>query len=248
MSGFLIGRREAPTRKSRLGGGASLADDRGMALHRYRPVLASVLSIAVLAVPAVASADDPPPPPPPPADYPPPPPMYPPPPPQQGGYVAPLAQQTQPSYVPQSVALSGPRQIVPESEWDAPPPGYTPIMRKRKGALIGGTITFGVSYGISLLLAAAGSDEARFDDRENEFASMWVPVAGPFLQILETESATGSLFLAGLGAAQAIGAGLMFYGMTSPRRVFVRNDLVGRFAVTPMAGKHTAGIALSGQF
>src|SRR6476659_3833531 len=92
-----------------------------------------VLPFALIAlIPALASADDDeiPPPPVPTAPVP--------------VYVAPLAQTTQTTYVPQSVALSGPDEISDVDEGRAAPLGYTTVYRTRKGPLIGGGVTFGV--------------------------------------------------------------------------------------------------------
>ncbi len=193
--------------------------------------LVAALAIAT-AAPAIAD-DDPPTTPPAAQEYPPP-----------QGYPAPLSQLTQPSYVPQSVAMSGPEEI-DEVEDRAPPPGYTVVHRKRKGLLIGGGVTLGVSYGISAIVAAVGEDIN--DSGRNEVASMWIPVAGPFLQIGHTDSATARVFLVGLGGAQVAGAVMLYYGLTTKRRVFVRNDLLG-LAVVPIADRNTSGLALSGRF
>lgn len=166
--------------------------------------------------------------------------------PAQPVYVAPLSQETQPSYVPQSVALSGPEEIDDFDETRPPPPGYTPVLRKRKGLLVGGGVTLGVSYSICALTAAIGQDTS--SNGGNEVAAMWIPVAGPFLQITETESATAKVFLVGLGGAQVAGAVMLYYGLTTQKRVFVRNDLVGTMTITPMAGNGVSGMVLSGRF
>ena len=201
-----------------------------------------VLPLALIAfIPAIASADD--------DDMPPPPPPTA----QVPVYTAPLSQTTQTTYVPQSVALSGPDEISDVEEGRQAPMGYTTVYRTRKGALIGGGVTFGVSYGICLLTAAIGEDtrDVNYDTgvREaNPVGAMWIPVAGPFVQMANTDSATARLFLAGLGAAQVTGAVLLYYGMTSKKRVFVRNDLVGNITVTPLAGNGVSGLGLSGSF
>src|SRR5262245_26215914 len=57
-------------------------------------------------------------------------------------YPAPLSQTTQPSYVPQSVALSGPKQLEYD-EGQSVPPGYTPVEKKRKGPIIAGAVVLG---------------------------------------------------------------------------------------------------------
>jgi hypothetical protein len=157
--------------------------------------------------------------------------------------------------VPQSVALSGPDEIDAE-EGRRAPLGYTAVQRTRKGMLIGGGITLGVSYMYSALFAATGADEANnsynYDGTtssgENKFAAMWIPVAGPFIQISQTDSATARLALAGLGTAEVIGAVMLYYGLTTTKKVYVRNDLVGNLSVAPMTGNGASGMALSGRF
>lgn len=171
-----------------------------------------------------------------------PPPMGPPP-----VYQAPLAQTTQGTYVPQSVALSGPEEITDNTEGRAAPAGYTAVQRSRKGLLIGGGVTLGVSYGISAMTAAIGDDFAGSDGK-NEVAALWIPVAGPFIQIANSDSSTAKVFLFGLGAAQVAGAVMLYYGLTTKKTVFVRNDLVGSLGISPMAGDGATGMVLSGRF
>ena len=162
-------------------------------------------------------------------------------------YVAPLSQETQGTYVPQSVAMSGPAQLNAIDDLQPAPAGYTPVLRKRKGLIIGGAVTFGVTYAISSFVAAIGSDTTGSGEK-NEVAALWIPVAGPFVQLAETDSATAKFFLVGLGGAQLAGAIMLFTGITSERRVFIRNDLVSNLSVGPLATKGAQGLALSGQF
>ena len=162
-------------------------------------------------------------------------------------YPAPLSQTTQSTYVPQSVALSGPEEIK-DFDYNRPVPmGYTPIQRTRRHLIVGGAVTFGVNYSISAFAAAVAQDASRSSGR-NELAAMWIPVAGPFIQMGETDSATGKFFLAGLGGAQLAGAIMLYYGLTTTERVLVRNDLVGSVSVSPLAGNGATGMALSGRF
>jgi len=167
--------------------------------------------------------------------------------PNRPAYVAPLSQTTQSTYVPQSVALSGPEEI-DDLEGRRAPDGYTPVKRTRKGLLIGGGITLGAAYMYSALFAAMGEDTSSYDSYDgssnrNEFAAMWIPIAGPFIQMANGDSATEKLLLAGLGGAQVTGAILLYYGLTSKKTVYVRNDLLG---VAPMAGH--PGLVVSGRF
>lgn len=163
-------------------------------------------------------------------------------------YPAPLSQTTQSTYVPQSVAMSGPEEIK-DFDFSRPVPmGYTPIERTRRHLIVGGAVTFGVVYGLSAFVAAAGEDAANHSDRTNEVAALWIPVAGPFLEMGQTDSATGRFFLASVGAAQLAGALMLYYGLTTKERVLVRNDLVGSLTVAPLAGNGASGMALSGRF
>lgn len=153
-----------------------------------------------------------------------------PPPPQSanapnGEYVAPMQQQTQQTYVPQSVAISGPRVIKDWNEGDPIPPGYHPSTRVRGGLIGGGAGLFGAFYLISALVAAVGTDVCNGFDCKNPFWPMWIPVAGPFITIgTAGGSATGDIFLVIDGLAQAGGVAMIIAGAIG-RTVLVRNDL-----------------------
>jgi len=215
------------------------------------PTVKFLISASILALTTTAAwAEDE-------EDIPPPPPVAPPS--ARPQYQAPLSQTTQSTYVPQSVALSGPEEIT-EFDHNRPvPEGYTLVHRTRKGLLVGGGVTFGVTYGISLLVAAVGEDTKNCDTYDyydstssgsctNEVAAMAIPVAGPFIQIANTDSAVAKLFLAGLGGAQVAGAIMLYYGLTTKKPVLVRNDLVGSLQVSPLIGSGHTGLALSGHF
>ena len=165
-------------------------------------------------------------------------------------YTAPMSQQTQPSYVPQSVAMSGPSEISGYREGAPVPPGYTPVARLRKGMIIAGGSVFAGLYFFSALIAAAGEDAK--GSGKNEVAALWIPGIGPFAQIFNTDSATANVFLAVDGLGQCAGIAMAIYGFASPKTVLVRNDLVGSAKPTvrpvPMTGNGTTGLALVGTF
>jgi hypothetical protein len=165
-----------------------------------------------------------------------------------GEFVAPLQQQTQPSYVPQSVAMSGPRIIKDWDDTQMIPHGYHRETRVRKGMVISGAIIFGVPYLYSALAGAVGSDASSVDGGSNKLAAMYVPVLGPFIEMGETSSATVRYMLALDGAAQAVGAFMVIYGLTSPRPVLVRNDLALLTVVPMHFGKDGAGAGFIGRF
>ena len=162
-------------------------------------------------------------------------------------YTAPLSQKTQPSYVPQSVALSGPRVITDWEEGEAIPPGYHLSTRVRKGPVIAGAIVLGVLYLFSTLAAAESADENT--GSRNPEAALFVPVLGPFVQMASTTSATGIWALAVDGLAQGAGLAMLIYGFASPKPVLVRNDLGLRVTPRIMAmGQGGSGFGLVGSF
>ena len=153
--------------------------------------------------------------------------------------------------MPQSVALSGPEEITNVDDGMAPPAGYTAVHRKRKGLIIGGAVTLGAVWGVSLMTWAIGQDANRNADgtySNSSVAPMWIPVAGPFLTMGNTDSATARVFLGAMGAAQVAGAVMLYYGLTSEKRVFVRNDLVSSMGVAPMVAPNASGLSLVGRF
>ena len=167
-----------------------------------------------------------------------------------GEYVAPLQQQTQQVYVPQSVALSGPRIIRDYEEGEPIPPGYHADTRVRTGLVVGGAVTFGVMYVFSVLAGSIMNDAAQssYGSSGTRGDFLFVPVAGPFLQMTKTESSSGNVTLAIDGIAQAAGATMLIVGITSPRTVLVRNDLA-EVRVTPMqVGERGSGLGLVGTF
>lgn len=166
-----------------------------------------------------------------------------------GEYVAPLAQETQRTYVPQSVALSGPHEM----DWEegAPvPDGYHPATRVRKGPIIAGSVTFGALYLLSVLTAATAQDIANSSggSRSNPDAALYVPGVGPFIQMFNTSSAVGDVILAIDGLGQCAGIALLTYGITSPKHVVVRNDLATVRLVPVVAGQGSVGMGLAGTF
>jgi hypothetical protein len=125
------------------------------------------------------------------------------------------------------------------------PYGYHHSTRPRTGAIISGAILFGVPYLYSVGVASIFSDSTKGDNRA---AALYIPVLGPFIELKETSnSATGSYLLILDGLAQAAGAGLFYFGITTPRPVFVRNDLA--MTVTPAhMGKDGTGVMVLGRF
>ena len=149
-----------------------------------------------------------------------------------GEYVAPLQQQTQQTYVPQSVALSGPAYIKTWNEGDPIPPGYHPVSHVRTGLIAGGIALFGSLYLISVLTAAATVDVCHAFNGSvvtgcNAPTFLFVPVAGPFIEIAHSASgsALAATFLVIDGLGQAGGVFMFIAGIAWPKVMLQRNDL-----------------------
>lgn len=148
------------------------------------------------------------------------------------------------AYVPVYGAPLGPDEM--DYVEGAPIPyGYTRVEKTRKGLVIGGAITLGIVYTASAAFAAIGEDLRSANETRTNTSSMWIPVAGPFLQMKETTSNTGRLALFHVGLAQTAGALMLVYGLTSPRTILVRND---QLSVVPMLSKDATGMMVSGSF
>jgi hypothetical protein len=185
------------------------------------------------------------------AQDPPPPPTPDPPPPQSavapnGEFVAPLRQNTQETYVPQSVALSGPSVIKDWEDGEPIPSGYHRRARQRTGLIVAGSVTLGSLWFISAVIAATSVDSCRYGGCQSA-GFLFAPVIGPFIEMGRTGkgSATGELMLAVDGLGQTAGAAMLIGGMSSSKIVLVRNDLASeppKLAVQPYFTGRSAGL------
>jgi hypothetical protein len=131
-------------------------------------------------------------------------------------------------------------------EGTAAPAGYHWTQRPRLGPIIAGATVLGVLWGVSALVGAAAFD----DTHDPAYEWLYVPVAGPFLELTNTTSAAGSVTLVIDGVGQAAGAALLIWGLTSPITRVVRND-VSKPLVLPMPvvmGRGGAGLGVVGTF
>jgi hypothetical protein len=144
-----------------------------------------------------------------------------------GEYTAPLVQQTQPSFVPQSVALSGPKVLTHWKEGDPIPAGYQPQKRMRRGLLGGGIGLFAGFYATSALIGAINIDTARYCSGCNTGVpgALFIPVFGPLVDLAAGRSAVASFFLVMDFMGQVAGVTMAALGLALPKVVLVRNDL-----------------------
>lgn len=157
-----------------------------------------------------------------------PPPVYAPPP--GGGYGAP--------YQPAPPPPGPPRMKY--SEGDPVPPGYRVETRTRTGLVVGGSIMFGLLYG----LTALGASEAESSDAK----WLYLPVVGPFVYASTLDgdfSGVARFFLYVDGLIQAGGAAMFIVGVVGKTEL-VRND-IAKVSVAPLLGRAT-GLSLIAEF
>ncbi|GAC1363342.1 MAG: hypothetical protein NVSMB47_15150 [Polyangiales bacterium] len=193
-------------------------------------LLTSVAALGVAraqtAAPAPAPTDYAPAPQPPPPQYAPP--QYAPPP----QYAAPPPYYAQPPQYPPRLDYE---------EGDAIPPGYSVRSRIRKGLVVGGAVTFGVLYVLSVLVA----DTTKGFDSDN-LRSLYIPAIGPFIALSKVQGGNGVLILDGIG--QTGGLIMLIAGAAFPRHELVRNDILADVHVVPLLGSGLGGLGLAGAF
>jgi hypothetical protein len=175
-------------------------------------------------------------------------------------YTAPLYQEVQPSYVPQSVAMSGPRIIKDWNEGEPIPPGYHETTRIRKGLVIGGASIFGGMYLLTIIGAsiADGTCTAVGANSSCNANALFAPVVGPFIQMTQCQGSCGlgDFWLGFDGVVQAAGVAMFIAGLAAPSTVLVRNDLgyeapkPPKLALTPipLVSPTMQGMGLLGRF
>jgi hypothetical protein len=132
-------------------------------------------------------------------------------------------------------------------ESDPVPTGYRVERRVRRNLIVEGAGLVVFAYTFSAF-AAASSPNAR---------ALWVPVAGPYIQIPQTHSNAGdvvqtntlaTVFLVFDALAQTAGAAMIAYGLVVPESHLVKDAGAPKFAATPMAFWHGAGVGIVGSF
>ncbi len=150
---------------------------------------------------------------------------------------------------PGQITLRGPAELDVE-DGRGPPPGYTEVRRRRTGLLINGLIMSATSYGFSAYLAAEGQNP----QNGRSYTPMWIPILGPFLELGQASGTCEGFcvedaLIFTLGAAQVAGTLMTYFGATSTKRAWVRNDYVRDLGIAPMVGVNGAtGLSLSGKW
>jgi hypothetical protein len=157
---------------------------------------------------------------------------------------------------PARAAVQEPPRQLPYREGDPTPQGYRYVERTRTGMVVAGALVLGIPYTLGLYAAAA----ANF---ENGSAWLAVPGLGPFLMIAARDDecaeredvgdrfeCAGEVLLTIVlvldGLAQTAGGTLLVIGSTSPKRLWVRQDVA--VSVGPMRVGSGYGLGAVGSF
>jgi hypothetical protein len=151
----------------------------------------------------------------------------------------------------------GPEEIDYE-EGDPIPPGYEKDTKIRKGLVIGGAVTFGVTWLLSILAASVAVSIEEEDDNDGDgdsdnisvedAAALYIPVAGPFVSIVTYDSnAGGTAVLVIDGLAQAGGLAMLIAGLAAQETVLVRKGDV-EIRPAPIVTADRAGAGVIGTF
>ena len=219
-----------------------------MTPHPCRARALAMIALACSLAPGLAGADDQAPPPPSPSyssgsGPAPAPPPYPPPPPGGPPGYAPPAYSAQPPGV-----AYGPEEITDFDDSAPVPYGYTRVTRTRKGLIIGGAVTLGATYLATAFVGAVTADFLQAEGSNTSVTSVYIPIAGPFLEIGQTDSSVARFYLAVSGLGQSAGAIMLLYGLSSSRTVLVRNDQLIVTSVAPLIAPGVTGLSVVGRF
>ncbi len=131
------------------------------------------------------------------------------------------------------------------------PPGYTLVERRRKGLIITGSILFGISYGISLSVAAG-------DEYSNPYGWLALPVLGPLIASTQLKDCSeGDFSCDDKGAergflmfdtlTQGAGATMLILGLAYTKKVMIQNLAVD-FSLRPVVVGNTRKLELAATF
>ena len=213
-----------------------------MTPHPCRARALAMIALACSLAPGLAGADDQAPPPPYPSGPAPAPPPYPPPPPGgPPGYA--------PTYSAQPPGVAdGPVEITDFDDSAPVPYGYTRVTRTRKGLIIGGAVTLGATYLATAFIGAVAADFIKAEGSNTDVSPLYVPIAGPFLELGQTDSAVARFYLTVSGLGQSAGALMLLYGLASSRTVLVRNDQLIVTSIGPLIAPGATGLSVVGRF
>jgi hypothetical protein len=136
---------------------------------------------------------------------------------------------------------------------DPIPRSYHQVYGARSEIISLGATMFALPYLASALVATTGypSDSASSSLRSD----LWIPAAGPFIQIGNTHTAAGDVFLALDGLVQLGGIAVFVYGVATPTAVIVPDaptpapaPKAAQLSIAPFVTGRATGAAVVGTF
>ena len=131
---------------------------------------------------------------------------------------------------------------LPYGEGQPIPAGYRVSTHARRGLVIGGAVTFGVLYVLSIIAADTANSDGHKDDN---LKSLYIPAIGPFIAGAGSDGSKSIFYLDGFG--QVAGLAMFIGGFAFPQTELVRND-VASVRVLPMVGQGKSGLTVNVAF
>jgi hypothetical protein len=167
-----------------------------------------------------------------------------------GAVVMPTTARADRVQAPPPAPPEAPAQLDPDSpeemtdaDPDRPAPaGYTRVTKRRRGLIVAGGLTFGLSYGLCVIsaeIARMGTPTPTSTPDD----VLFIPFVGPFIELGRTSG--GSAVLVGLGLAQITGAAMIGIGIATRKHLFVRND---QLTIAPLLIPNAGGLSVAGRF
>jgi hypothetical protein len=172
------------------------------------------------------------------------------PPPPQPLYQAPYGQIPAPTYGQYPPPGYAPYpQYAPYGAYAPPPPlRVAMVHRKRRGFLIGGAVTFGVSWLLSAVVSMTIVGGGACTHNCDAGGALWIPIAGPVYAAATTEE-PGPVVLIGWTLVEVAGIALFAIGMAGhevPEIQVARGGPTLR--LTPLLARDAGGMALTARW
>jgi hypothetical protein len=131
-----------------------------------------------------------------------------------------------------------------------PPPQLVTEHRPRRGLVIGGAVTFGVSWGLAASISFLASDCSTCSDKDMTDV-LWIPIAGPVLAGARDSGSNDTAVWIMWSVAQLAGAtmfviGVMGHDVTTYKRVAGRNGPT--LQLSPLLARDASGMALTARW
>lgn len=158
-----------------------------------------------------------------------------------------------PGAAPAPLAPAPPAAAPPQRPWWADkttvpyepgvpgPPGFVLRERTSTGLVIGGSVSFGAAYVMSVATGAMALADEDAGDEDESWGPIFIPVVGPAITAASVHAnSVGSFLLVADSVVQTVGVGLFVLGLVDPEREWEAD----RFEVTVSPG----GLSLHGRF